>query len=257
MTADQDCPPAWIQLEKATLHLSLRSALCSQLPLPVTSLRANPVISASLKIWNQLRKTLGLQGPSVLSPLYKNHAFKPSNSDPTFKTWHDKGIISIKDLYIDRVFSSYADLSSKFHLPSSHLFHFFRIRDFVKNNFPHFPNRPPETLIDTLLAVDPKRKKCISVLYNSLCSSTPQPFNLIRSAWENELSMELTDQQWTAALILVHTSSIRHGLIQCKIMYRIHYTNAKLARIYPTVSDTCYVISPLPIMFICFGPVLS
>ena len=53
--------------------------------------------------------------------------------------------------------------------------------------------------------------------------------------------MELTDQQWTAALNLVHTSSIcaRHGLIQCKLMYRIHYTNAKLARIYPTVSDAC------------------
>ena len=55
------------------------------------------------------------------------------------------------------------------------------------------------------------------------------------------MSMELTDQQWTAALNLVHTSSIctRHGLIQCKLMYRIHYTNAKLARIYPTVSDAC------------------
>ncbi len=111
MTTDQDCPPAWIQLEKATSHLSLRSALCSQLPLPVTFLRANPVISASLKIWNQLRETLGLQGPSVLSPLYKNHTFKPSNSDPTFKTWHDKGIISIKDLYIDGVFIYFVVLS--------------------------------------------------------------------------------------------------------------------------------------------------
>ena len=102
MTADQDCSPAWIQLEKAASHFSLHSALCSQLPLPVTS--TNPVISASLKIWNQLRKTLGLHGPSVLSPVYKNHAFKPSNSDPTFKTWHDKGITNIKDLYIDGIF---------------------------------------------------------------------------------------------------------------------------------------------------------
>ena len=207
----------------------------------MTSLRANPIVSASLKIWNQLRKNFGLQGPSTLSPLLKNHAFKPSNIDPTFKIWHSKGIISIKDLYTDGIFSSYTELSSKFNLPASHLFRFFQIRDFVKKNFPHFPNRPPETLTDTILAVDPKQKKCISVLYNFLRTTVSDSLNLTRTAWENDMSMALTDQQWTSALNLVHSSSIcsRHGLIQCKVLHRIHYTNAKLAKIYPTVSEAC------------------
>lgn len=120
-------------------------------------------------------------------------------------------------------------------------FFFFQIRDFVKKNFPHFPNRPPETLLDALLTVNPKQKKCISLLYNLLWSTTSEPLNLIMTASENDLSIVFSAQQWSSALNLVHTSSIcaRHGLIQCKILYRIHYTNAKLARIYPTISNSC------------------
>ena len=236
-----DSLPVWAQVEKETSHLCLRSALCSQLPLPLLSLRANPVVSGSLKIWSQLRRSLGLQGSSILSPLLRNHAFTPSTMDPVFKIWKNKGIISIKDLYTDNIFSSFAELSSKFNLPGSHLFRFFQTRDFVKKNFPHFPNRPPETLMEALLTVNPKQRKCISVLYNLLRPITLEPLNLTRAAWESDLSIALTDKQWSSALSLVHTSSIcaRHGLLQCKILHRIHYTNAKLARIYPAVNDAC------------------
>ena len=39
----------------------------------------------------------------------------------------------------------------------------------------------------------------------------------------------------------VHGSSFcaRHSLIQCKILHRIHYTKARLSRIYENVSPTC------------------
>lgn len=73
-----DSPPAWAHLEKETSHL--RSAICSQLPLPLSSLRANPIVSASLKRWSQLRKNLGLQSPSILSPLFKNHHYHGPHS---------------------------------------------------------------------------------------------------------------------------------------------------------------------------------
>ena len=63
----------------------------------------------------------------------------------------------------------------------------------------------------------------------------------LKAAWERDLGVELTDGTWETALGLVHSSSIcaRHGLIQCKILHRIHYTNARLARILPDVSDAC------------------
>ena len=118
---------------------------------------------------------------------------------------------------------------------------FFQIRDFVKKTFPHFPNRPPETLTDSILALDPNRKKCISFLYNLLGSVILNPHTSLKAAWEGELNMKLTDQQWDSALDLIHSSSIcaRHGLIQCKVLHKVHYTNARLSRIYPAVKDTC------------------
>lgn len=53
--------------------------------------------------------------------------------------------------------------------------------------------------------------------------------------------MAITDEQWGHAQAMVHSSSIcaRHGLIQCKILHRVHYTNAKLSKIYPNVKDAC------------------
>ena len=41
--------------------------------------------------------------------------------------------------------------------------------------------------------------------------------------------------------MLVHTSSMcaRHSLLQCKVLFRVHYTNVRLAKIYPGTSDSC------------------
>uniref|UniRef100_A0A667XM65 AIG1-type G domain-containing protein n=1 Tax=Myripristis murdjan TaxID=586833 RepID=A0A667XM65_9TELE len=40
---------------------------------------------------------------------------------------------------------------------------------------------------------------------------------------------------------LVHSSSIctRHGLLQCKVIHKVHFTNARLAKIFPNQSDAC------------------
>ena len=46
----------------------------------------------------------------------------------------------------------------------------------------------------------------------------------------------MREDQWEAALGLVHTTSpcARHSLIQLKILLRVHWTRAKLAKIFPS-----------------------
>lgn len=151
--------------------LLLFSILCSQLPLSFSLVRDNPIAKGTLVIWSQFRKHFGLHGPSPLTPLFKNCNFMPSVTDSAFNVWCSKGIKNVKDLYSNNVFSSFAELSYKYQLPNSHIFCFFQARDFVKKQFPHSPNQPPETLLDTLLNMDPQRKKCTSVLYNMLDKS--------------------------------------------------------------------------------------
>lgn len=233
--------PAWVQLENKSSRFSLCSVICAQLPLPVSGVTNSPIVATSLKIWSQVRKVLGLPGPSILTSIYKNCTFEPSTTDSAFQVWHNKGLKSIKDLFIDNTFSSFTHLLTTYDLPRHHLFRFFQVRDYVKKLFPYFPNRPPETLIDTLLNTDPTAKRSISLLYSSIMSVSSTSFAATQSIWEENLNIKLTNQQWDTILSLVHKSSIcaRHRLIQCKVVFRAHYTNARLAKIYPSVSNSC------------------
>lgn len=101
----------------------------------------------------------------------------------------------------------------------------------MKKLFPHFPNRTPETLVESLLTVDAMAKERISVLYGFMWSSASSPFTAVKNAWKSSLSIMLTGQQWDSALSLINLSSIcaRHRLIQSKILFKVHYTNARLA----------------------------
>ena len=89
--------------------------------------------------------------------------------------------------------------------------------------------------------MNPNVKSLIAIIHTEVDSIRPKTLNNLRVDWERDLGVELTDGTWETVLGLVHNSSIcaRHGLIQCTIVHRIHYTNARLARIFPGTSDAC------------------
>ena len=53
--------------------------------------------------------------------------------------------------------------------------------------------------------------------------------------------MEISDEIWDSALHRVHSSSIcaKHGVIQCKIVHRVHWTRVKLSQFFTDVDPTC------------------
>ena len=238
--ANVECP-TWVDMELSSSKLSLHSLVCSQLPLSASKFSPNPVVNNSVKIWIHFRKSLGLHRASNLAPILNNHLFLPSCSDSAFRIWSDKGITKLGDLYNQETFMSFSELSTKFELSKSHLFRFFQARHFVRNQNPKFPSRPPETLIDALLALDSQQKRLISSIYSLISSEIDTSASSPRGSWELELGASLPEDYWQRVLRLIHSSSIcaRHGLLQCKIVHRVHYTNMRLSRIYPNVSDSC------------------
>lgn len=58
----------------------------------------------------------------------------------------------------------------------------------------------------------------------------------------------MSDTFWDAALNMINSTSscARLGLIQFKVLHRIHYSKARLSRIYPDLSDTCDRCSQAP-----------
>ena len=78
-------------------------------------------------------------------------------------------------------------------------------------------------------------------MYNCIFSLRPTSIQNIKHKWEEDLGEEISDDIWEDILRLVHSSSIcaRHGLIQCKIIHRVHFTKMRLSKIYDDVDPLC------------------
>lgn len=234
--------PAWLQIERASCHpTSLSALLFSSLPIPVEYAKSNPVVTESLKIWTKIRQHFGWHAKSLLAPLCANHHFHPSLLDNSFQLWAHNGVSRMKDLYIDAIFPSFETLRRKLKLPQSHFFRFLQVRDYTRSNTNSFPNAPTPTQMDSLFSVDPSSRGVISYLYNHMFSQIDVSLDFLKFAWEEDLGIDLTEEQWMGAQEGVHSASIctRHGLIQFKVLHRLHLSKVKLAKMYPNIDPLC------------------
>lgn len=234
--------PPWLQIEEASCSpSSLMSLLCLPLTLSSTAHSSSVVVKNCLRIWNQFRRHFRLQDIPVSAPIHSNPLFTPSVMDKAFLIWKDLGIVSIKQLYISGIFASFSQLTQIFNLQPSHLFRYLQVRDFVRRHFPCFPALPSSILTDTILCVNPILKGSISTLYNTLLKTQTITSDALRNAWTAELGEEIGPAAWEHALHWVHSSSVcaRHGILQCKVIHRVHWSKSKLARIHPDIDPNC------------------
>uniref|UniRef100_A0A8C5D9N9 Reverse transcriptase domain-containing protein n=1 Tax=Gouania willdenowi TaxID=441366 RepID=A0A8C5D9N9_GOUWI len=232
----------WCNLEMLSCPLSSLSALLTDsVSVNLSGLTCNLVVISTLRIFFQFRRQFKFIDSTPLTPLLKNHRFKPTFTDPVFKSWHNKGLRRFKDFYKDGVFCSFTDLSLDFNLPPTHLFRYFQVRNCAKALFPGFPYLPPEQPWTELLRLTPSQKSIISKIYNIIQSYDNYLTTKTKKAWENELGVVFNQCWWDSALKLIHKTTIcaRLTLIQFKVLFRCHYSKARLARIFPTTIDIC------------------
>lgn len=72
--------------------------------------RQNLLVSDSLKIWSQIKRHFQWNHCSVLIPLTGNQEHRLSSSN-IFKQWDLKGVHTIMDLFIDKLFPTSEQLS--------------------------------------------------------------------------------------------------------------------------------------------------
>ena len=126
--------PSWLAIEQDLSKSSLPALLFSPAKFSTSITVNNLIVTNSLKIWHQLRKSFIFPDTSVHSPVCYNHAFPPSLTDSTFALWGNKGITAIANLYNDNTFATFAQLKDKYSLPASHFFCYLQIRDYVHTN---------------------------------------------------------------------------------------------------------------------------
>lgn len=232
----------WCKPEiNACISSSLPALVTSKLPLSPKQYSSCPMVISTLKIWSQFRQNFNLTDFSLYSPICNNHVFLPAKLDHVFVQWQRAGLSKFSDLYIDGTFATFDALSTKFDLQRSDLFRYLQIRQFVRTISPCFPNLPPKKGIDIILQTPTHHRGLISRIYNSITSFNKVTLDKIRADWVEELGINISDATWDDALYRVNgsTSCARLGLIQCKVLHRIHYSRARLSRIYSNVSETC------------------
>ena len=89
--------------------------------------------------------------------------------------------------------------------------------------------------------INPNQRGNISYIFRAMDSITAIFPQNTKNLWEQDLGLTLDEDQWANILELVHYSSIcaHNGLIQCKFIHRIYYTNHRLSKFYPNVADIC------------------
>jgi hypothetical protein len=65
-----------------------------------------------------------------------------------------------------------------------------------------------------------------------MCSLQTTSLNNIKYSWEEELVEEIYYELWEGAL----TICAQHGLIQCELIHRAHWTKARLSKMYKDVN---------------------
>lgn len=239
---DRTGRPGWVDMElNSVKDLSILALIRSSLPVPSHISFINPVVRQSLKIWAQFRKHFNLLSFSLSSPILYNPVFPPSLFDPVFQEWHRQGIRCFRDLFIDNYFASFEQLSTKFNLSKTHFFRYLQARHFIHSQVESFPAASETNIMDGVLELHPTCKGLLSKLYNKLVDIRKDPLDKIKTAWERDLNVTLSENQWQSILRLVNSTSFcaRHCLLQFKVVHRAHICKSKLSRFYSEVDPLC------------------
>lgn len=106
-------------------------------------------------------------------------------------------------------------------------------------NFPRAPARAP---VDSIFLEKPAVKRAISILCNKLSDLTgSNSLQYLRQAWGKDLGTNISEKQWEQALSCTHSASIcaRHGVIEFKMIYQLHWSRLKLSKVFPDVDPAC------------------
>lgn len=186
--------PAWLSIEQGFCQRTSLSALLNSAVKTDRSLYGGNfnITLNSLKIWKQIKIYFKAPDMYVDSPICNTHTFKPAREDAMFAHWKNKGVVYLKDLYLDGHFMSFDQLRHKFDFPASHFFRYLQIRNFMRSHLPKFADMPQHYVLEQIINVRPGSRGAVSVLHQSLMEQEEVTTEKFRVEWETELGLPIS-----------------------------------------------------------------
>ncbi len=77
--------------------------------------------------------------------------------------------------------------------------------------------------------------------YNVFLEQSPTSSEAFKQFWEEDLSTDISVETWKSCIDNIHNSSknARLGLIQFKVVHRLHFCQSRLSKVSPEISSLC------------------
>ena len=200
--AFRDAETGWVPIEQNSIPGITLSTLPFISQESRKKIKINNIwIKHTLKIWVAVQKQLKITTAlSRAMTIADNIEFIPSIWDRAYKRWAERGLITINQLFDGVVFKSFSQLQEKHDLPSTDLYRYLQIRNYIIRNkdweaIRKNPNKTVQHFIDISERPTPSKKQ-VSLIYKKLRLDMSDNTLHIKEKWELELNTVIEDEVW-------------------------------------------------------------
>uniref|UniRef100_A0A803KCX1 Reverse transcriptase domain-containing protein n=1 Tax=Xenopus tropicalis TaxID=8364 RepID=A0A803KCX1_XENTR len=235
----------WISIEQSFAEQPLR-LLPWLVPKHRQSLRHEHfLLEYALDTWDSLKhKHKLISEHSLLTPLTNNPAFPPGLQKGYFAAWQQDSVSQIFHLCPKASLPRWEQVQNIFTLPNSERFKYHQLTSFIAPILKGNVGDQLYTTFENLCRQKSPPVRNISSIYQNLLSQTivssPKPLHFLK--WEKALNTQFTEQDMEGIILKSFT-----GQRSCRILennYKIltgwYHTPAKLSKIFPGTSASCW-----------------
>lgn len=200
------------------------------------------VVYNILCAWQEAKKHCGLlTSISMNAPLTLNPDLPNTVGNSLLETWKSLGVVQFKQLFNHNILKEFSSLKAEFGLPKQDFFKYLQLRHLItKLEKQNQLAKEGSELEDIVLNLRPS-KGAISKIYKCLSEYQDSCFNTLRTSWQKDLNMGISDQQWD--IICKNTflgmSCNKVTEQNYKFMHRVYITPQRLNRMFPNLSSKC------------------
>ena len=203
----------WVLQDKETNWLELEKGACPATPLesiPFLERKKwrelkirNEWMKCTQRVWFLVKKKLGIPlSISRATKIAKNIYFLPNKLDLGFRTWAEKGLITINQMFNRETLKSFKQLQDKFGLLSNDFYRYLQLRNYLMSHKDWDTLKQPPTSMEHFLikcTEEKSTRKVVSHIYKCLQTHLSGNSLDIKERWELEMNVIIEEEEWERA----------------------------------------------------------
>lgn len=155
----------------------------------------NRIVDCTFSIWHEVVKKFNLANNiSILTWPSFSQRFPPGKTDSSFLSWNEKGLTALCQFVEGGNFKSFEKLKTEYNLENTDFFRYLQLRHFYSLDCASHPE------LDLIKVFTDAYKglptKTVSKLYKGLQKQNGNSTFYVKSKWEKELNIVLSEGDW-------------------------------------------------------------